>query len=649
MEELTRDDRAARIRDLERGLEEAERRLEETQSLTMVGSWEWPLPDGPATWSKELLRIYERDADGSPPSMDKLLASVHPDDRQGVARLLERMRTQCGDFEHCYRIVDGRGETHYLRGRGHTVAGADGNPTRAYGTTQDISATERSELRLQQTQALARVGSWEWLITQDDEWQSTWSAEMQRIFGRHPDGPPPTRDELIEYVHPADRPAFQRLVARVRSTVGPFDHTYRIVGAGGQIRHMQARGYVEGDADGRPIRAHGTTQDITELKESQAQLERARRLEAVGQLAGGVAHDFNNLLPVILNYAEYMAEADQDPETIDGLREIERAALSGADLTRRLLLFSRRDSNEPKPVDFAVVVKETEEMLRRTIGDHVELTVAASKGLPMVMLGDGQAEQILVNLVVNARDALPQGGTVAIRAHETDEGERQPGAAVDRAEPSSVVVSVADDGIGMSEEVAAQAFDPFFTTKPRGYGTGLGLATVYGIAGQAGGYAEIESEPDRGTTVSVYLPATSQAQGAEPDSGPAAPPRGDGRTVLVVDNEEAVRTIICHMLRRRGYRTLAAAGGEEAVTILDDAAAGVDLLLTDMLMPGMSGQDLARRVQDRHPGLPTICMSGFAGGETSPLGPWDDGVAILQKPFTAKQLLAAIDDSLPRG
>ena len=502
---------------------------------------------------------------------------------------------------------------------------------------------EESERRLEETQALARVGSWNWELP---ELRSTWSKELLRIFGRDPAGPPPAIDELIAAVHPDDLPGFEGLVARVRSTPGPFEHSYRIVDVQGEVHYLQARGRTEGDAEGRPIRAYGTTQDISELKRSEAQLEQAQRLESVGQLAGGVAHDFNNLLSVILNYTEYLLAEVDDAETAVGLKEIEHAAASAAELTGRLLLFSRRDTSELQAIDLVAAVREAKALLHGTIGEQVELTVDAPNGLPPVCLAGGQAEQVLVNLVVNARDALPRGGTIAVKVRElrSDPGER--GASQDRPPTTPhLVLTVADDGVGMSREVAAQAFDPFFTTKPRGKGTGLGLATVYGIVTRAGGHVEIESEPGRGTAVRVYLPVATKLDPAEPPMPEAEPAAGQGRTVLVVDNEEAVGTIVSHMLRKQGYRAQAASSGSEAEAILTAEDSDVDLLLTDLTMPGMSGRELVGRLRSLRPDLPAIYMSGY-GDEAAPLGPQEEDVRMLQKPFTGKQLLRAVGEAL---
>jgi signal transduction histidine kinase/CheY-like chemotaxis protein len=491
-----------------------------------------------------------------------------------------------------------------------------------------IAALER---RSEETQQLANVGTWEWLIDDERGWKLTWSPQMQRLFGRDPDGPPPTDEELLAIVHPDDRQQIKDLVDKIRSAPGPFQCSYRIVDGSGEVRHLQARGEVEQTDEGHPRRAYGITQDVSELRRSQAQLERAQRLESLGQLAGGVAHDFNNLLSVILNNAECLGD-EVEGEVAERVGEIESAALCAADLTRRLLLFSRRDLSKLETIDLGSAVREAEPLLRRTIGDHIELRVNAPAGLPPVRLASGQVEQILVNLVVNARDALPKGGTVSVTVA------RVPSIPI-------LMLRVADDGVGMSHEVAEKAFDPFFTTKPREQGTGLGLAAVYGIAGRAGGHVEIESEPGQGTAVAVYLPVaereTVDARG--PDR--AAPPSGAGRTVLVVDNEEPVQRIVAHMLAKHGYRARSASSAREAESLLAEHGDEVDLLLTDVLMPEVSGRELVARLRQRGLALPTIFMSGY-GEDPAPLGPWEEDATVLQKPFKAEQLLRAVGEAL---
>ncbi|HEX9967271.1 MAG TPA: ATP-binding protein [Solirubrobacterales bacterium] len=371
---------------------------------------------------------------------------------------------------------------------------------------------------------------------------------------------------------------------------------------------------------------------LAPLERSEAQFAQAQRLEAIGELAAGVAHDFNNLLSVILNNAECLRAELRDAETSGRVAEIERAALTAADLTRQLLLFSRRDPSQLRVVDLASVVRKAEPLLRRTIGDHAALSVEAPAGLPSVRLGAGQAEQILVNLVVNARDALAGRGTISVTVA------RSPVVPI-------LLLRVADDGVGMGEEVAEQVFDPFFTTKPRGQGTGLGLAAVYGIVGRAGGHVEVESEPGRGTEVTVYLPVAEE-EGDEEEAAPTrSGPAAAGKTILVVDNEEAVRRIVAHMLTKRGYRVRSASSAAEAESVLADPASEVDLLLTDVLMPEASGHELAAHLREQGVELPIVYMSGFGHDSMSP-DLSEEPATVLQKPFRAEELLRAVGEAL---
>lgn len=497
---------------------------------------------------------------------------------------------------------------------------------------------EEVSRRLEETEEMASVGSWEWKLP---ELRAQWSRQLLRIFGRDPAGEPPDIDELIAAVHPDDRAGFQALVARVRQTPGPFRYSYRIVDARGETRYLQARGRTIADARGMPTRSYGTTQDITELRRSEEQLERAQRLESVGQLAGGIAHDFNNLLSVILNNAEHLADLDEEGGgRAAGLREIERAATSGAELTRRLLLFGRREATGLRLVNLVEAVREAEVLLARTIGGQIELIVDAPARVPPVKLETGQLEQILVNLALNSRDAMPAGGRIVIRL-------RGPDAVRPEHEPlpdsfpgvDHVVLSVADEGVGMSSETVTRAFDPFFTTKPRGKGTGLGLASVYGIVRQAGGQIEIDSSPGQGTTISIFLPASSESDSEEAEEVVQVPStRGEGRVVLVVDNEPAVRTVVGHMLKRHDYRVLEAGDAAEAEAVLASDAT-VDLLLTDVMMPGVSGRGLVARLAARGSLPAVIYMSGFAGDDHE--FPGGDAI-VLEKPFKAAKLLSAV-------
>lgn len=692
MGDLARDGGEERLGELERRLEESQRRLEETQALTRVGSWEWDIDAKQARWSRELLRMYERDPDGPAPTFKELVDAVHPDDQSGIPGLRARVGTTPGPFQYAYRIIDSSGEIHYMEARGQTVTDSSGRPVRAYGTTQDVSGAKRSEqdlrLRVEQQAAVASLGSYALsgagLPALMDEAVQVVSSVLcvdladvleldQREEVLRMKASAGWEPEVMGTTVPSDCPGIARALGEgvaltldyeiencsesidflrrhgarsgIAAVIEGADKAYGVIGAHSieprrfsldDAHFLQAVGHVLGAAIER-----GHTDQI------KAQLEQAQRLEAVGQLAGGMAHDFNNLLLVILSYTECLIADGSDEQTLASLKEIERAAASAADLTRQLLLFSRRDRQERRAVDLVAAVRETEALLHRTLGEHIELSVDAPPGLPAVSLGPGELDQILVNLAVNARDAQPMGGAVTVTlralAPGVSNGAHVPGL---KSERLHVVLVVADDGEGMSEEVVSQAFDPFFTTKPRGHGTGLGLATVYGIVNQAGGVVEIESEPQHGTTLTVYLPVAENAEEAGLDPGPTASPRGDGRTILVVDNEEAVRTIVCHVLERHGYKTRSAAGGTAAEEILAATNGDVDLLLTDVLMPAMSGRELVERVRQERPGLKVVYMSGYSGDSTSPLGPWDDGAALLEKPFTGAQLIRTVHETL---
>jgi signal transduction histidine kinase/CheY-like chemotaxis protein len=382
-----------------------------------------------------------------------------------------------------------------------------------------------------------------------------------------------------------------------------------------------------------------------------AQLQQAQRLEHLGQLAGGVAHDFNNLLAVILNYVSFVSdelaaatEADwaERLETARGdLAQVSRAGDRAAGLTRQLLAFARREVIRPQVLDLDAVVAGVEEMLRRTLGEDVELVTSLAGHLRPVLADPGQLEQVLVNLAVNARDAMPAGGTLTI---DTSNRTVDADAIAAGAEPPAgprVRLRVSDTGTGMPAEVIEHAFEPFFTTKGDGAGTGLGLATVYGIVAQNEGHIKIYSHPGMGTTFSIMLPVTAEAAGPLP--GPAPGPeqrRPTGETVLVVEDEAALREVTRRIFTRNGYRVITAADGPEALRIARDHPGAIHLLITDVVMPHMLGQEVAERVRAIRPGVQVLFMSGYAQPVLTSQGRLDPKVALVEKPFSAADLLA---------
>jgi hypothetical protein len=398
---------------------------------------------------------------------------------------------------------------------------------------------------------------------------------------------------------------------------------------------------LEAQAERERLMAHA------ERERLQSRLQQSQRLESLGQLAGGVAHDFNNLLAVILNYTSFVAEevaeaAGTDPDRWEPVRrdvgQVERAAERAIGLTHQLLAFGRREVVRPRVLHLNEVVRDVTELLKRSIGEHVKLVTSLYPELWRIKADPGQLEQVLVNLAVNAKHAMPSGGTLTIETLnqrvDTTYQQHDPGPEVGKC----VQVRVSDTGVGMAPEVVERAFEPFFTTRPKGEGTGLGLATVYGIIAQAGGHTQIYSEPGIGTTIRMLIPATEEEP--EQDEGPTERHRAiGGETVLVVEDEDAMREVTRRILQRNGYQVITAPGGVEAVAVARRYQGDIHLLLTDVIMPQMLGKEVATRVGELRPDIKILYMSGYARPVLADQGTLDPGVILVEKPFSEVGLL----------
>jgi PAS domain S-box-containing protein len=412
------------------------------------------------------------------------------------------------------------------------------------------------------------------------------------------------------------------------------------------------------DASGVPYALCGIATDITERIQAQAdrealeaQLQQAQRLESLGQLAGGVAHDFNNLLAVILNYADFVLDALPDeapedwPEVVEGIRAdmgaIRQAGEAAAALTRQLLIFGRRDTVQARVLDLREVVTRVEPLLRRTLGEHLSLRFFLPTDLRPIRADAGRLEQVLVNLAVNARDAMEAGGTLTISAANVDIDRDE---AVRLSLPSGAYVrlEVADTGVGMPPDVADRAFEPFFTTKQKGHGTGLGLATVFGIVTEAGGAVSIHSVPGRGTTVRTHFPAVAAEPPEEDDFDDEEIPAARSATVLVVEDEDPVREVARRILTAEGYQVLCAADPLDALRLCQDDACTIDLVLTDVVMPGFSGPELMEKVRRFRPDIRALYMSGYPEDLLVHRHRFDEDVEVIGKPFTADSLLRMV-------
>ncbi len=388
-------------------------------------------------------------------------------------------------------------------------------------------------------------------------------------------------------------------------------------------------------------------EDCTQRNKLERLLEQSQRLETVGQLAGGIAHDFNNLLAVIITYADFVADELPDSDVKRDVGEIQRAASRAADLTRQLLTFARQEVASPQLLDLNSTVADVENLLRRTIGEDIELSLSLADALPSVRADPGQMEQVFLNLTLNARDAMTRGGRLVVETSNVEVDDAY-SASHPGVEPGRYVrLSVSDTGTGMTPEVAARAFEPFFTTKPAGEGTGLGLATVYGIVKRAGGNIDIYSEPSRGTRVTIQLPAIDEpASEARRQVSEPQITAGGGRTVLVVEDEGPVLMAAIRILGKHGYEVIGHSDPMDALKVLADVAKVIDVLLTDVVMPRTSGVELANEARVLRPGLPIVYMSGYSRELVTDRGALPAGTRVVQKPFTRRDLLEAIADSL---
>ena len=477
-----------------------------------------------------------------------------------------------------------------------------------------------------------------------------WNEHAERLYGwRASEAIGRRLDEMVPAA--GDSHALERATRRLRRGE-KVHYEQEVRRRDGQAIWISVHAAPIRDENGRVERIVGTSSDITERRRLEAQFLQAQKMDAVGQLAGGVAHDFNNLLTVIKAHAEFLAAAlPPDSEPAADVAEITKATSRAAALTRQLLAFSRQQRMEQKPVDVNRVVGDLEKMLRRVIGVHIGVTLERGLDVPVVLVDPGQLEQAIVNLVVNARDAMPSGGALRITTSRVvargDEPERHTG--------TYAAISVADNGHGMTPEVQARVFEPFFTTKSAEKGTGLGLATVYGIVKQSRGFIDVRSAPGKGATFTMHLPETQQTVHAPPPEGVGVVSAGSG-TVLLVEDQPEVRRLAARILSGAGYAVVEACDGAEAQALLERDGASFDVVVSDAVMPRLSGPDLMRAVRGRWPRLPFVIMSGYtedvAGGKVGGAtggaegAGSDENAIFVQKPFSQDRLLAAVREAL---
>ncbi len=506
------------------------------------------------------------------------------------------------------------------------------------------AALSRNEERTTFALGAAQMGVWELDLATS---RVTWSETMAEVFGIEAERVPADAAAFFALIHPADRAVIEQSITTAAGD-GANEVEFRAQTQDGSIRWVAIRARMIRDAQQRPVRLLGMATNINARKSLEAQLRQAQKMEAVGQLAGGLAHDFNNILTAVLGYSEFVIETlEPHDERRADMEEVVKAGKRAAALTRQLLAFCRKQILQPTAVDLNALVTGIRPMLSRIIGEHVDLVAALAPDLGVVRADHGQLEQVLVNLVVNARDAMPAGGRLTVETANVvldqsfmKEVVIQPG--------RYVMLAVTDSGTGMSEQTKLRLFEPFFTTKEQGKGTGLGLATVYGIVKQSGGYVWVYSEPGKGSAFKVYLPLADPGVAVEAQAAtPSAPVLGT-ETVLLVEDDDAVRALMATMLQRTGYLVLEAASPALAEAILLEHSASIDLLVADVIMPGGTGPSLYQRLSALHPELKALFVSGYTNDTVVHQGQLMPGYDFLQKPFTADTLNSRVRQALAR-
>jgi two-component system, cell cycle sensor histidine kinase and response regulator CckA len=545
----------------------------------------------------------------------------------------------------------------HLRRRDGSVFPAEVRVTRTpdgnrLGVVRDVServratdALRHAEERMRFALENANVGIWDVDFTTGIV---EWSATLEAHYGLEPGTFGGTLEAFVGQVHPDDRAALRAAIAEAERTGFDFTTEHRALWRDGTVRWLSGAGRILRDEGGRPRRGVGISLDVTERRTLEAQYQQAQKMDAVGRLAGGVAHDFNNMLTSILGYCELLLECLEPGSPLaHDVAEIQAAGTAAAGLTRQLLTFSRRHIIEPTLLDLNAVVNDIRRMIGRIIGEDIVVTVALAADPALVVADRGEMEQVVLNLAVNAREAMPTGGRLTIETAHVELDDVYAASHIPVTPGRYVVLTMTDTGTGMTDDVQAHLFEPFFTTKESGRGTGLGLAAVHGIVTRIGGSIGVYSEVGIGTSFKVYLPRADAASVVAAPPVPAADARTRTRTVLVVEDAEGVRELARRLLERDGYTVLVAADADEALKIFDGHGA-IDVVLTDVVMPGASGPELTKQLIERRPGLKTILMSGYTAEAIAHHGVLEAGIAFLQKPFTSDALGRKVREVLDR-
>jgi PAS domain S-box-containing protein len=588
-------------------------------------------------WAERLQGRHLREGDS--------IGGFIPEAAHGFAQAL------AGDLVTSEQVLQDReGREHWFETISAPVVDDEGTIIGVCLNARDISERKRAEKALRESEERYRdlfdnASDLVCMTTADGEFQYVNKAWTQRVGY--------TDDELRrlrfeDVVHPESRDLYRSIAIRVRAGE-TVDHVELVL-----VTSMGGLITIDGNlsatrSDGRPAMIRGIYRDVTERKRVEEQLRRAERMQSAGRLAGGVAHEVNNMMTGVLGFSHFLLKSLEpgDPRQAE-VQEIIKAGTRAADVTKQLLAFTRQQILRPEALLINAVLEKMERMLRRSLGEEHELIFDLTSEAGFIRADGAQIEQVILNLLLNARDSMTERGRVTITTAPAtlDSSYAHRHADIDIPPGQYMMLSVSDTGCGMDATVQSRIFEPFFTTKPTGQGTGLGLSTVYGIVKQSGGFIWVYSEVNHGSTFKIYLPRAEGPSLQSEDRVALAMPRGGSESILVVEDEEMVRSLACRGLRSLGYTLLEAANGTQALRCLSQLKQPVQLVISDVVMPEMGGRDLGQRLALLHPELPVLYTSGYTGEDVVRRGLLDAGVPFLQKPFTTETLARKVREML---
>ena len=624
-------------------LRESEERLRTALQAANMGAWEWDAATNHTTWDENFQNLLGPGATKPADSPEGVLHYLVPEDRP---RFLEAVKRCSATGEHYaleFRIRRTDGEIRWISDQGRATLDDSGRVVRFRGVAQDVTERRQAERALREAEGrlhlaleTAELGMWEWRPDPDLFY---FDERECKLLGVTPETAPKTSLEFIQCVHPEDRKIVIDAVKLAFRTGETSGGEVRVRLPNGNYRWLSSTGRIVRDASGKIEIVRGITLDMTHRRKLEEQLRLAQKMESIGQLAGGVAHDFNNLLTVIRGHTELILDgATGNPDLHRNATAVQEAARRAASITQQLLAFSRRQVLQPRVLELSQVVTKSAELLRRLIQSNIELQIETASQPLWIQADSSQLEQVLMNLVVNARDAMPEGGALKLTTRRLPAG--SPGIRRDVNMPNVdyALLTVTDTGVGMDAFTKEHIFDPFFTTKETGRGTGLGLSMVYGIVKQSNGWIFVESEPDQGAAFHIFLPETAAPLEIETPKSAQAGTSAGKETILIAEDQEMVRALTVDYLSELGYTVLAAENGERALEVAERQSGPIHLLLTDAMMPRMSGLALSKRLRERRPEIKVLYISGYATDAVALEGMDMQNAPFLQKPFSMADL-----------